>query len=191
MPSTNGNNYYASGITPLSRCCNKNLNGEVIKIRRQPKLLKKDHFAPEELLMAQRQPSPIDSLSENTDITNVLTSTRIIKSILANSAPLSMSDLAGLLVYVQPMISSNYIESQDVAITFLGLINDSYWGEIVKSCEMPVNNSMEITEKNRIKNAQKARDLLVNVAMNVTKATISSSKSRRNLRYYTRTFKKH
>uniref|UniRef100_A0A0K0F3D3 Uncharacterized protein n=1 Tax=Strongyloides venezuelensis TaxID=75913 RepID=A0A0K0F3D3_STRVS len=190
MPSTNGNNYYASGITPLSRCCNRDINGEVIKIRRQPKLLQKDHFAPEELLMAQRQPSPIDSLNENTDITNVLTGTKIIKSILASSALLSMSDLARLLLYVHPMLSSTYIESQDVAITFLGVIKDSYWVEIVKTCEMPVNNSTKITEKNRIQNAQKARDLLVNVAMNATKTTISSSKSRRNLRCYTRTFKK-
>uniref|UniRef100_A0A0K0FQ29 EGF-like domain-containing protein n=1 Tax=Strongyloides venezuelensis TaxID=75913 RepID=A0A0K0FQ29_STRVS len=166
MPSTNGNNYYVSGIAPLSGCCNIDINGEVIKIPRQPKLLQNNHFAPEELLMAQRQPSPIDSLNENHG--------HYKRS--HYSELLSMSDLARLLLYVHPMLSSTYIESQDV--------------EIVKTCEMPVNNSTKITEKNRIQNAQKARDLLVNVAMNATKTTISSSKSRRNLRCYTRTFKK-
>uniref|UniRef100_A0A0N5BG42 Uncharacterized protein n=1 Tax=Strongyloides papillosus TaxID=174720 RepID=A0A0N5BG42_STREA len=138
---------------------------EVTKIKEQLKIMEKDFLAAEKLA------------NENKDITNVLTSTRIIKLILASSSPLSMSVLAGLLIFVQPMISSTYIESQDVAVTFLGVIKDSYWEEIVKTCGMPVNSSIKIKEKNRIKNAQKARDLLVNVATNATTARISSNTS--------------
>uniref|UniRef100_A0A0N5BI73 Uncharacterized protein n=1 Tax=Strongyloides papillosus TaxID=174720 RepID=A0A0N5BI73_STREA len=150
---------------------------EVTKIKEQLKIMEKDFLAAEKLAKSTEPQCLKKVLSENKDITNVLTSTRIIRIILASSSPLSMSALAGLLIYVQPMISSSYIESQDVAVTFLGVIKDLYWDEIVKTCGMPVNSSMKIKEKNRIKNAQKARDLLVNVATNATAARISSNTS--------------
>uniref|UniRef100_A0A0K0F6A1 DCB domain-containing protein n=1 Tax=Strongyloides venezuelensis TaxID=75913 RepID=A0A0K0F6A1_STRVS len=178
MSSTTTNNNSRSSRTSSTSSSNHELDeliAEVAKIRRQLKRMQKDFLAAEKLAKSTKPQCLKKVLSENRDITNVLTNTRIIRSALASSSPLSMSSLAGLLLYVQPMISSSYIESQHVAINFLGLIKDSYWGEIVKTCGMVVDNFMEVTEQNRIKNAQKAKDLLVNIAMNATGARISST----------------
>uniref|UniRef100_A0A0N5BXX9 Phage protein n=1 Tax=Strongyloides papillosus TaxID=174720 RepID=A0A0N5BXX9_STREA len=99
--------------------------------------------------------------------------TNIIQDTLNDSKNLLMPVIATLLSCTKPMICSNYDKSQDASVELLGVIKNLYWEEILKTCGMPVNSYTEEDELKRIKSAQKARNLLVDIAMNVTGAKIS------------------
>lgn len=177
-PFNNANNNLRSDgsqSTPILGPEWEDLASTACIIRRQLEKMKKDYLASQKLFKNQKKRCIENVLKENNDLTAILTNTRIIKSVLESSSTISMTTLAGILRYVQPMLFSSYTESQAVAVNLLKIIKDQYWKDILKTCKLEVDDFADFKEQARVNNARKAKDLLANIAMNATGVRLHSA----------------